>query len=362
MTDETIQGIHICPAQTAQRLTKRERIDYRGHRRDLLQWMLTRGKDPDALDGYALTTVDNRARYQDAFYRWVWDERGYTTQVTADDCDGYIQQLLLEDHSRSYVENNAKTLQMLSRWHSSLEWEAEFTFSGSQGPHTPRDYLTREERRAVREAALQLGTVPHYNAVTPEERREWKIHLARRYDKPMNEVGPEDFERANGHKIPSLVWASLDAGLRPIEVTRARTDWVDVSNAVLRIPAEQSSKNTEHWRVSLKTETAEYLAAWLEERELYEKYEDTDRLWLTRHNNPYQSHGLSYVMDQLCDDAGIDRDLSWYAIRHSVGTYMTREEGLAAAQVQLRHQSAQTTMKYDNTPLEDRRDALDRMG
>lgn len=41
---------------------------------------------------------------------------------------------------------------------------------------------------------------------------------------------------------------------------------------------------------------------------------------------------------------------------------MTREEGLAAAQAQLRHKSEQTTMKYDQTPVEDRKDALERMG
>jgi integrase len=54
--------------------------------------------------------------------------------------------------------------------------------------------------------------------------------------------------------------------------------------------------------------------------------------------------------------------MSWYSIRHSVGTYMTREEDLAAAQAQLRHKSETTTMKYDQTPPEDRKDALDRMG
>ena len=53
--------------------------------------------------------------------------------------------------------------------------------------------------------------------------------------------------------------------------------------------------------------------------------------------------------------------MSWYAIRHSVGTYMTREEDLAAAKAQLRHKSVQTTMKYDAAPVEDRQDALKRM-
>jgi integrase len=56
------------------------------------------------------------------------------------------------------------------------------------------------------------------------------------------------------------------------------------------------------------------------------------------------------------------RKITWYSIRHSVGTYMAREEGLAAAQAQLRHKSEKTTMKYDQAPVEDRKDALNRMG
>lgn len=54
--------------------------------------------------------------------------------------------------------------------------------------------------------------------------------------------------------------------------------------------------------------------------------------------------------------------MSWYTIRHSVGTYMTKERDLAATKAQLRHKNAKTTMKYDQVPVEDRQDALDRMG
>jgi len=67
------------------------------------------------------------------------------------------------------------------------------------------------------------------------------------------------------------------------------------------------------------------------------------------------------LLDNLREIAGIDRDFSWYSIRHSTGTYMAREEGLAAAQAQLRHKDTATTMKYDQAPPGDRRDALDRM-
>jgi site-specific recombinase XerD len=107
------------------------------------------------------------------------------------------------------------------------------------------------------------------------------------------------------------------------------------------------------------------LDRWLSERERYDQYADTDTIWLTRQENPYGSQSLRYVLHQLCDIADIEtenRQMSWYAIRHSVGTYMTREEDLAAAQTQLRHKSPETTMIYDQTPVEDRQDALDRMG
>lgn len=285
--------------------------------------------------------------------------------------DEYARQLVHRDLTRSAKENTVKALKLLFRWREwefgedCAPWESPVTFSQSDGAATPRDFLTKEERGKIREAALEYGSVPHYNSLTPPERTAWKRHLAQRYGMSTVQVGPETFERANGFKIPSLVWASLDAGLRPIEVARATVQWVDVENGILRIPAEESSKGTEHWRTSLQPQTAEFLGRWLEERKLRSKYEESDRLWLTRQGNPYRSTALKYVLNRLCEIVGIEgdnRQLSWYAIRHSVGTYMAREEGLAAAQAQLRHKSVETTMKYDQTPVEERREALNRMG
>jgi site-specific recombinase XerD len=146
---------------------------------------------------------------------------------------------------------------------------------------------------------------------------------------------------------------------------RATVRWVDVDNQVLRIPKEESSKNRDNWVVGVTERTADALDRWLNQRETYEKYTDTDALWLTREANPYTSQSLRYVLTRLCEIAGIpteNRKMSWYAIRHSVGTYMTREEDLAATQAQLRHKSPTTTMRYDQVPVEDRRDALNRMG
>lgn len=370
MSQTDCEGVRLITESARNRLTERQLTDYRQHRRRLVKWMLNIGKNPDKAEGYAQETVRRRADNCDMFYRWVWDtEERYTTEVTHSHADEYARDLAYSDYSNTHKSNLVKTLKMLFRWREwelgGEEWEPPLSFAQSDNSIQPRDYLTREERRMVREAALEYGSVPHYNSLSPEDRREWKIHLSRRFQKPLDDVGKEDFERANGFKIPSLVWASLDGGLRPIEVARAKTTWVDTDNAVLRIPAEDAAKSNENWTVSLRDGTAEMLSKWIEERRLYEKYDDTDLLWLTRECNPYRSTALQYVLDKLCEEANIsteNRNLSWYAIRHSTGTYLAREDGLAAAQAQLRHRSSRTTMKYDNAPVEERRDALNRMG
>ncbi len=364
-----LEGITVVPEPSAELLNERQQIDYRNQREQCLEWLLVFGKDPKKAEGYARTTVKNRAHRMDQFYRWVWDRDGYTTNVTHDHADAYLTWLAKQDHSNAHKDNCRKALLMLYKWreheHGLDEWDPELSFSTGHKTTAPRDYLTREERGQIREAALEYGSVPSYKALDSEERDRWKAYLAQRFEKPKSEVTPEDWDEANGWKIPSLVSVSLDAGLRPIEVERAVTGWVDIENAVLRIPKEQSSKNTGNWIVGLQDRTAETLDRWLNQRENDPTYDDTDKLWLTRFGNTYGSSSLRQVLRRLCDQADIsyeNRQMSWYSIRHSTGTYMTREEDLAAAQAQLRHKSPETTMKYDQAPVEDRQNALDRMG
>lgn len=365
-----LDGITLVPEPSAERLNLRQRLDYEATRRECLSWLLVFGIHPKKGEGYAFETVKARAHRMDAFYRYVWDTTGgYTADVTHDHADTWMRELAQQDKSNAHKANCQKAVQMLFKWrqheHGLEPWEPAVRFSESSGASQPRDYLTRDERKQLREVALEYGTIPGYNDLSPAGRDRWKAHLAQRFEKPKENVTPADWERANGWKIPSLVWVSLDAGLRPVEVERAVVSWVDLQNGVLRIPKEESSKNTENWVVGLKDRTAKMLSRWIEERDAYAKYDDTDRLWLTREGNPYTSQSLGYMVKRLCEEAGIstaNRKLTWYSIRHSVGTYMTREEDLATAQTQLRHKSEMTTMKYDQTPVENRKDALDRMG
>jgi integrase len=368
------------PKHTADRLNEKQIIDYREHRRRLVEWMATRGKkdrgraDRDRpgrkVEGYSEATINRRAMNLDMFYRWVWDNHtdGYTTKITHDHAQAYMDHLLTEDHSGTHKSNLQKTVEMYFRWraHEFGEdlWHSEIIFSTSQADN-PRDALTLEEREKIRNAALAYDSVPHYNALSPEERADWKELLASIHGlHSPDDVGMDLFEETAGYKIASLVCVSLDAGLRPVEVRRAKPGWFDTENSVMRIPVKDSAKNRNNWEVSLLESTSTYVKRWLREREMYDEYDESDAMWLTREGNDYTSTTLGRLLKTLCDEAGIDysdRQMTWYTIRHSVGTYMAREEGLEAARQQLRHNSTRTTMKYDQVPVEDRRDALRRM-
>lgn len=366
-----LKDISIITQPVKERLNQRQITDFRHHRVMCLEWLLTMGKNPKKAEGYAFLSVKYMAHRMDVFYRWVWDEEDrYTTDVTTEHADAWMQELARnQEYGNTHKRKSQDAVKMLFKWrHHELGgdlWEPEIQFSSSDDSSHPRDYLTMEERGKIREAAMKYGAVPAYGDLTPEARDRWKAYLAQRFEKPKSSVSPDDWERANDWKIPSLVFTSLDAGLRPIEVERATTRWVDVENGVLRIPRTESSKNQENWIVGLSDRTATSLGRWLDQLRNYEQYDDTDALWLSQRGNPYNSATLRYLLHRLCEIADIpteDRKMSWYAIRHSTGTYMTREEDLAAAQAQLRHTSVETTMKYDQAPVEDRKDALNRMG
>lgn len=367
---EYICRVPLVTEPSREQLNQRQIIDYREHRRNLLTWLRDVGKRPKKADGYAEDTVYNRGYRLDAFYRWVWThDDGYTTVVTTDHANQYCRKLVSDDVSDNHRSNTQKALKSLFKWREHTrngeQWEPQIELTGSPPSRQPREYFERDERKALREASLEYGTVPHYGSLSPEERDRWKRHLAQRFGIPIDNVSHETFKRANGWKVPSLIQTALDAALRPKEVQRARVQWVDTANNALRIPPEDATKGDDAWTVALRSQTTQSLQQWLNERQCYPKYEDSDSLWLTREANPYQSTALNRLLDRLCEHTDIDtehRELTWYSIRHSVGTHMTDERDLEAARVQLRHQSRTTTMKYDGVSKEDRRDALDKMG
>ena len=328
---EPNRNIKIVPTKCEDYLTEKERSDYRQYRKTFLTYLLRQAKNPQKAEGYSPYSVQMTANRVGRFDHWVWKKKnGYTIPPTEKDAQDFMEEVAFRDVTEATKGKIMEALLRYSRWLSNHqgreEWEFDWAFQSGGGNNGPRDFLTEEERQKVRRGALELG---------------------------------------DGWKRTSILWTALDAGLRPVEVGRATTGWVDVENELLRIPREESSKNEGNWKVGLTPRTANALESWLEEREDKPKYDDTDALWLTRSGNQYGGNQLSRMLRSVCDNVGIeyeDRSMSFYAIRHSVGTYMTKERDLAATKAQLRHNDVKTTMKYDAVPVEDRQEALEKMG
>jgi integrase len=142
------------------------------------------------------------------------------------------------------------------------------------------------------------------------------------------------------------------------------TGWLRLEKGVIAVPPKKTVKDGESTEIALTERTVNALRRWLEERENYAKYDDTDAVWLNRKKNRYNSDTLNYLLDKLCDEAGItqeNRNISWYSIRRSVGTYLISEGSLAEAQTQLRHKNPESTMRYAESTPEERRNTLDKI-
>lgn len=243
-------------------------------------------------------------------------------------------------------------------------WEPAIQFS--QSVFRRADPFTEDERRRLRDAALEYKSIPAYGSLSPDERDRWKGYLAQELGKPKTEVTPADWETVNRDwKIPSLIYTALDAGFRPIEIGRSRTGWLRLDKGTLYIPKEDSSKNRDNWEVVLREETVEILRYWKEQRDAQSKYDETDALWLTREGNRYTSASLNYLLDNLCEEADIDqanRRIVWYSIRHSTGTYMAEAGNLPQTKEQLRQKRLESAMQYAHSPPKTRRNTLNDIG
>ena len=73
-------------------------------------------------------------------------------------------------------------------------------------------------------------------------------------------------------------------------------------------PKEESSKNKDNQIVTLTDRTITALSRWLDEREQYIKYGNSDLLWLNRVGNPYKYYSLNRLLKKTCDSAEIRSD------------------------------------------------------
>jgi len=340
--------------------------DYHGFKTDFLEWMLEEGKRPIKGEGYSENTVKQTHYKIDAVFRWLWDETGeYQTKISSERADEFVTAKMKHHHDDSLMDF-IKSIKRFHKYHNrtkngNYDWEYEHKDEltvESQESKTI-DYFKRHEMHSLYEASLSHGSVKSYHnkQITPEERDGIKEHLAQRFEKPKEEITPDDFSRANSWKFPSMISVCIDIGLRPIEVGRAKTRWVNTNDNEIIIPAKESTKNNEPWQCKISNKTSRALDRWMDERRRYEKYNDTDTLWLTKYGNPYGTDSLNPLLEKLMEQAEIQshgRQLTWYSIRRGCATMWANEGGIQDAQEQLRHCELKTTLNYTSSPENER--------
>ncbi|WP_348607278.1 tyrosine-type recombinase/integrase [Halobaculum rarum] len=343
--------------------------NYEDFKDNLITWLIREGKTPDEGKGYAEETARATHYRIDHAYRWKWEQTAEATvEFTPDDADELMKVLVRLNKPDSELAKYQKSLKRLFKFANRVKgrdysWKPD-VITGDSGESMSRHYFKKYELGKIYQAAVDLSAFKSYNNqnMTPKERRRLKIHLSQRFEKPKEEVGPEDFKKANSWKYPSIVAVSCDAGLRPIEVGRAKVNWVNLQDGELVIPKEEATKGDKTWEVGLSSRAVSALERWLNERDSLKKYDGRDELWLTKYGNTYTTQSLNDYLPKLIEEAEIEarnRKLTWYSIRRGVATLWANEEGIHNAKEQLRHASIETTERYVHSDSETRAEKAD---
>ena len=341
-------------------------------------WMSKKGKKPERQEPLSPTLSKNYHSRIDQIFRFVIDriKPPDETEITHEQADlivkwidrDEIRQQNGEPYSgsskRKFADSLAKYFDWQHREFGTDKWSPRIRFS--DGEHESADKLNYQERYRILQEADQYGSLPSYYETSEQERDKINGLIAQRLGKPKEEITTKDWERADiSSKIGSLVGVGLETGVLPIEVGRARTNWYDPKRNVLKISKEDSGKDRPTTELPLTEETGERLSKWIQERRHLEKYDGTDRLWLNREGNPYDSKNLCYLTRRLCEEAGIpheNRKIVWYSLRHNLGQSIEETEDISQASDQLRHDSIQTTKEtYGESTIESRRHTLEQI-
>jgi hypothetical protein len=242
--------------------------EYEGFKIDFLEWLSRKGKNPFRGEGYADDTIKTTHYKIEKVYRWKWRESGeFTKEFTPEDAEAYIDTLVSETTlADREVRDFIKAIKRLFSWFdearaTDYEWDySKIDQLKQQGTSKRRHYFEEYELSELYDAAVEYGSLRSYHSISPTERDQLKEHLSQRFGKPKGEVSPDDFDRANSWKFPSLIAISIDLGLRPIEIERASTKWLRPTDQKVVIPRDESSKGNNPWECVLSPRASRAVA------------------------------------------------------------------------------------------------------
>jgi integrase len=343
--------------ESVSHLNYQQQILYSELREDLLEYLRTKGKHPDRGVGYEESGIRPRARRIHQVFEHTWAQDRLVYELTPKVADEFVNALKEDDITKndgdSYSRNSKrKFVNALDIYFEfdDTEWTPETLFLDG-APVDASDPYHMRERELLLNASFEFRSPPSYSNVSPEERDRWKAYLAQFLGKPKAEVSPDDwadFEKS--WKYPALISSALDTGWRAGMVGSLSTEFIDLANGQVVIPAEVTIKNNESWTDELTSRSVKLLEKWLEQRANKPKYDDSNHIWLNREGNPYNSASLNDLLDNLMAEAGIEengRNLTWHSIRHSTGMYVYDEtQDLEMVAEVLRHKSLEAARKY----------------
>jgi hypothetical protein len=369
--DSEIQ-FEFLSSESVAHLNYQQQVLYSDFRSDLIEYLRTKGQSPSRMIGYKQSGVRPRVRRIHQVFEYAWDQGRLVLELTPEIADAFVEGLRKDDvarnddgeYSRGSKRKFVNALGTYFRF-TETQWEPEIQFRDDT-PVEASDPLNKRGRERLMNASFEVRSPPNHSNVSPEERDQWNAHLAQFLEKPKEDVSPDDWKALEtSWKFPALVSTSLDAGWRAGMVRALKTEFVDLDNGQIVIPAEVALKNDQRWQNELSSRSTKMLRKWLAQRANKAKYDDSDKIWLNRKGNPCNSASLNDLLDSLTDEAGIEprgRKITWHSIRHSTGMYVyDSERDVAIVAEILRHVSLESARKYAHPTPEAKTDVLEQI-
>lgn len=183
-----------------------------------------------------------------------------------------------------------------------------------------------------------------------------EIYHLREPQKIPQVMSPDETRRllavANSLRTRVLLSLSYGCGLRAGEVVRLKVKHIDSAQKIIRI---EQSKGRKDRNVMLSPETLDLLRQWWKERPsrgdaetpLQERWLFPSRKSGKGASKPMTTRQLSRLFHEAADAAGISKNVTLHALRHSFATHLLeRGTDIRIIQALLGHDKLDTTARY----------------
>lgn len=155
-----------------------------------------------------------------------------------------------------------------------------------------------------------------------------------------------DLSKPEGMRNLAMIETMYSCGLRVSEVCNLTISRVHPSEMAIIVEGKGNKERI----VPMSDVAADYIQRYLDSRDVQPKAGEEDILFLNRRGRRLTRVMVFYIVRSLAQLAGIRRDISPHALRHSFATHLLEGgANLRAIQMMLGHESIATTQIYLHT-------------